>query len=129
MDAIAGRFPEGRPLGRRRGMMLVYGRQRLRGTATLQVADHRCHDRDGHCWPIPWRASAPSAPWNGVSLRPPTAARDRNPTAPLFSAPPAGAHLAATPPDDPPNRPVERRWLYSKNGREGPHPRQAPPLP
>src|SRR6266478_4466846 len=20
-----------------------------------------------HCWPIPWRASAPSAPWNDVS--------------------------------------------------------------
>src|SRR4029077_16468599 len=31
---------------------------------------------DGHCWPISWRASAPSAPRNGVDLRPPTATRD-----------------------------------------------------
>src|SRR6266478_1628466 len=35
--------------------------------------------RKGQCWPIPWRASAPSAPCNGVKLRPVTAARDRSP--------------------------------------------------
>ena len=43
--AIAGRFPGGRPLRRRREMVLIYGHQRLRGTAALQVADHRCYDR------------------------------------------------------------------------------------
>jgi hypothetical protein len=43
--AIADRFPGGRPLRRRREMVLVYGHQRLRGTAALQVADHRCYDR------------------------------------------------------------------------------------
>ena len=47
MDAIAGRSPGagGRPLRRRREMVLVYSRQRLRGTAALQVTDHRCRDR------------------------------------------------------------------------------------
>src|SRR5260370_890095 len=34
----------GRPLRRRRETVSIYGRQRLRGTAALQVAtDHRCH--------------------------------------------------------------------------------------
>jgi hypothetical protein len=64
--AIAGRSPGagGRPLRRRREMVLIYGGPRLRGTAALQAAtDHRCHERLGHCRPIPWRASAPSAPW------------------------------------------------------------------
>ncbi len=38
--------PGGRPLSRRREMVSVYGRQRLRGTAALQVSiDHRCHQR------------------------------------------------------------------------------------
>jgi len=44
--AIAGRFPGGRPLRRRRDMVLIYGRQRLRGTVALQVSiDHCCRDR------------------------------------------------------------------------------------
>jgi hypothetical protein len=74
---LLSRFPGGRPLRRRRAMMPIYGRQRLRGTASPQApTDHRCHDRMGHCRPIPWRASAP---WNGVDLRPATAARDRSP--------------------------------------------------
>jgi len=40
--AIAGRSAGGRPLRRRREMMLIYGRPRLRGTAALQVShiDH-----------------------------------------------------------------------------------------
>src|SRR4029077_17427289 len=80
--AIAGRFPGGRSLRRRRETVLIYGRQRLRGTAALQAAtDHRCHERMGHCWPVPWRAPAPSAPCSGVNLRPATAARDRSPQA------------------------------------------------
>jgi hypothetical protein len=42
--------------------VLIYGRQRLRGTAALQAStDHRGHERMGHCWLMPW-ASAPSAP-------------------------------------------------------------------
>src|SRR4029077_13912382 len=58
--AIAGRFPGGRPLRRRREMVLDCGRLRLRGNAALQVAtDHRCQEPMGHCWPIPWRVSAP----------------------------------------------------------------------
>lgn len=45
---IAGRSPGGRPLRRRREMMLICDRQRLRGTAALHVAiAHRCHDRMG----------------------------------------------------------------------------------
>ena len=36
----------GRPLRRRREMVLVYGRPRLRGTAALQASiDHRCDER------------------------------------------------------------------------------------
>jgi hypothetical protein len=35
---IAGRFPGGRPLRRRRGMIPIYGRRRLRGTVALQAA-------------------------------------------------------------------------------------------
>jgi hypothetical protein len=35
--AIAGRFPGGRPLRRHREMVLIYGRQRLRGTAALHA--------------------------------------------------------------------------------------------
>jgi len=43
--AIVGRFPGGRPLRRRREMVLIFGRLRLRGTAALQVAtDHRCQE-------------------------------------------------------------------------------------
>src|SRR6266446_4786373 len=57
--AIIGRFPGGRPLHRRREMVLIYGRPRLRGTAALQAStDHRGHERMGHCWLMPWRASA-----------------------------------------------------------------------
>jgi hypothetical protein len=39
--------------------------------------DDRWRERIAHCQPIPWswRASAPSAPWNDVSLRPATAPR------------------------------------------------------
>jgi len=37
--------------------------------------DDRWRERMAHCQPIPWRASAPSAPWNDVSLRPATAPR------------------------------------------------------
>jgi len=33
---MAGRFPGGRPLRRRREMVLVYGRQRLRGTGAFR---------------------------------------------------------------------------------------------
>jgi len=40
--AIAGRSP-GRPVRRRRETVLIYGHQRLRGTAALQVTDRRCH--------------------------------------------------------------------------------------
>jgi hypothetical protein len=109
--AIAGRFP-GRPLRRRRGMMLVCGRATAARdrTARRQKSEDRIQNAepqtpnpkpqtpnselrtskpglhrsslprpDGLCWPIPWRASAPSAPWNDVSLRPATAARDRTP--------------------------------------------------
>jgi hypothetical protein len=81
--AIAGRSPGGRPLRRRRETVVIYGRPRLRGTAALQAAtDHRCHDRVGHCWADPWRASAPSAPWEccRFNLRP--AAAPRGPAAP-----------------------------------------------
>src|SRR4029077_1235443 len=35
--AIVGRSPGGRPLGRRREAVLVYGRPRLRGTAALRA--------------------------------------------------------------------------------------------
>src|SRR5258708_10688465 len=43
---LGGRLSGGRPLPRRREMVSVYGRQRLRGTAALQIAtDHRCHQR------------------------------------------------------------------------------------
>jgi hypothetical protein len=35
--AIAGRFPGGRPLRRRRETVLIYGRQRLRGIAALHA--------------------------------------------------------------------------------------------
>ncbi len=46
MDAIAGRSPGGRPLRRRRERVLIYGRQRLRGTVALQASiEHRCRDR------------------------------------------------------------------------------------
>jgi hypothetical protein len=37
--------------------------------------DHGCHERMGHRWPIPWRASAPSVPGKDVDLGPATAAR------------------------------------------------------
>jgi hypothetical protein len=36
--AIAGIFPGGRPLRRRRDMVLIYGRQGLRGTVALQAS-------------------------------------------------------------------------------------------
>jgi hypothetical protein len=32
-------------------MALIFGHQRLQA-----ATDHRCHERMGHCWPIPWRA-------------------------------------------------------------------------
>jgi len=52
----------------------------------LSPFDHRCHEGMGHCRPIPWRASAPSAPWNDANLRPATAARDRSPPGPHRSS-------------------------------------------
>jgi hypothetical protein len=81
-DAIAGRSPVGRPLRRRREMMPIYGRQRLRGTAAPRRQNSEAQTPnpeprtsnppgrhrsslprpDDHCWPIPWRAPAPSAP-------------------------------------------------------------------
>ena len=43
---IAGRFPGRRPLRRRRDMVLIYGRQRLRGTVALQASiDHCCQEQ------------------------------------------------------------------------------------
>ena len=45
MEAIAA-DPQGRPLRRRRDMVLIHGRQRLRETVALQVSiDHCCRDR------------------------------------------------------------------------------------
>jgi len=44
--AVTGGVPGGRPLRRRRERVLIYGRQRLRGTAALQASrDHRCRHR------------------------------------------------------------------------------------
>src|SRR6266436_5491679 len=75
---IAGRARGGRPLRRRREMVLMSLHRRLRGTAALQkpVAGAG-HGR--HCWPRRWRASAPSAPRNGADVDAPAAARDRSP--------------------------------------------------
>src|SRR5260370_17822157 len=44
----------------------------------------------GHCWPIPCRASAPSAPRNDANLRPATAATEPQPsrTPPILPATP-----------------------------------------
>jgi hypothetical protein len=44
-------------------MVLIDGRPRLRGTAARQASiDQRCHERMGHCWQLPWRASFSSQP-------------------------------------------------------------------
>ena len=86
VNASASRYP----LHRHREMMVVYGRQRLRGTAALQVScDHRCHQlvaiagRSAGGRPLRRRRVSDGG------LRPATAARDRRPPSLLRSSLPS----------------------------------------
>src|SRR6516162_6423072 len=111
--------------------MVVYGRQRLRGTAALQVScDHRCHQlvaiagRSAGGRPLRRRRVSEGG------LRPATAARDRRPPSLLRSSlPSADGHSwpicwrASAP-----SAPCKRGWFTAGNGCEGPPPSKSPAI-